>query len=81
MKTVTWRALHQRINRRLSHEDQSVRTARGFWRGPSWYEDPNLGRHYVIDAGRNFIVATHVNLEELARELHVLHPHERVGAP
>ena len=65
---VTERALFQRINRKLKQDNQALRTARGFWNGPDWYEDTNLGRYYVIDIYRNVVVDHHVDLEGTARE-------------
>lgn len=65
---ITERALLQRINRKLKKENQVLRTARGFWAGPNWYEDNNLGRYYVIDIYQNMLVDHHVDIEEMGRD-------------
>ena len=67
---VTQRALFQRINRALEKEGQIQKTTRGDkWRS-------SLGDHYVVDLNRNLIVSTHVDLEELGREIKALAPYE-----
>lgn len=75
---VSERALFQRINRRLKQKDQLLRTARGVWDGPRWYENSDLGRFYIIDIHRNTLVSTHVDLEAYARKLDVLAPWEEL---
>lgn len=70
---VTVRATIARINRKLAHEGEQLRTARG---DRSW---SNLGNHYIVDVNRNFVVADHVEPEKLARELGVLRPWEVVA--
>lgn len=68
---VTMRALIQRINRKLGTYEQ-VRKSRSS--GAKY----DLGDFYIIDHNRNFITATHVDPEELGRELGVLRPFETV---
>jgi hypothetical protein len=67
--TVTERALIQRINRKLAKDGEKLRTTRGHF-------EPSLGRHYVIDLNRNFVVRKQFDLEELGRQLNVLQPWE-----
>lgn len=68
---VSERALIQRVNRKLKAEDQKLKATRGFWdKGRNLhYEDTNLGWFYIIDVQRNFVVADHVDLAHLARQL------------
>jgi len=79
---ISERALIARINRKLTKDgDQRLKTARGFWdrnRG-HWYPDSNLGRHYIIDINRNFIIGTGVDLEALGREMEVLNGWEELA--
>ena len=69
---VTKRALIQRINRVLVKQGEALRTTRG----RRWWS--NLGDHYTVDVDRNWIVATHVDLEGYGHELGVLQGYERV---
>ena len=57
--TVTVHALKQRINRKLRHEGEVLKTTRG----QRWCND--LGDHYVIDLRTNSVLAQHVDLEGL----------------
>jgi hypothetical protein len=69
---ISERALIQRINRKLKPEDQMLRTTRGErWRS-------SQGNHYIIDFNRNWMVADHVDVEDLGRELGVLAEWEHV---
>ena len=70
---ITKRALFQRINRSLARERQHLLSARG----ERAYA--HLGAHYVVDLERNTVVAHHVDLLELAQELKVLRPWERLA--
>ncbi len=70
---VSMRALIQRINRALAKEEEVLKTTRG----ERWFGD--LGRHYVMNFNRNFVVAAHVDPEQLGRELKVLKAGEVVG--
>jgi hypothetical protein len=63
---VSQRAVLQRINRKLKPEDRKLKTSR------SARAEQDLGRYYMIDFNRNWVVATDVNLDDLARELKVL---------
>jgi hypothetical protein len=70
---VTMRALMARIGRKLARRNEWLRATRGDrWRG-------DLGDYFTV--GADGIVDTHVNLEELGRELGVLQPFERVVWP
>ena len=72
MKTISERALIQRINRYLEKEEgQLLRTCRENSRSY-----PSLGRYYIIDINRNFVVSTHEDLENLGRDLKVMSKHE-----
>lgn len=76
--SVTERALVQRLNRVLRRQDQVVRTTR---HGHDSRGFRDLGYHYILDFNRNQVVATHVDLEQLGRDLEVLHPRERATRP
>lgn len=71
-RIITTGALIKRINRKLAHEGEVLRRARG---GRSWQQ---VGDHYIVDVSRNFLVAGHVDPEDYGRELGVLKPFERV---
>lgn len=72
---VSERALIARINRALKREDDlaQLKTCREDSRAYS-----TCGRYYIVDHSRNTITATHVDLENLGRELGVLADHEEV---
>lgn len=75
---VSPRALIQRINRRLRRDADGdvpdiVRATRG--RGNAWLD---LGDYYLLDQRRNFVIKTHVDIEDLGRELKVLAEWERL---
>lgn len=70
--TVTQDAIIKRINRKLAHEGERLVTLRGE-RGVH-----DLGRHYIVDTHQNGIVATHVDIVDLAREMKVIHAIETV---
>ncbi len=72
MHTLTTSTLIKRINRRLRQDGESLHVTRG---GRSWSD---LGNYYVRNFERNFIVAQHVDPEELGRELGVLRADEKV---
>ncbi len=65
------RALAQRINRKLRHDDKALRKARG-----SWVHD--LGDYYIIDVKRNVLLYSNCGLESLGQELGILKPWEKV---
>jgi hypothetical protein len=65
-RPVTWRAVVQRVNRRLAHDGEMLRA------------DRSSGEHYIVDIQRNAVTAQHVDVEELGRELGVIRPWEEV---
>jgi hypothetical protein len=69
--------LVKRINRKLAHENEweVLRTTRGGFTS-RWYAD--LGNYYITDVERNTITASHIDIEQLGRELGVLQHFERV---
>jgi hypothetical protein len=71
---VGTRALIQRINRKLREDDQMIRATRGE------RARMDLGWYYVHDYRRNLALDTNVNLEQMGRELGVLHAFETWNA-
>lgn len=69
--TVSMKALIQRINRKLG-ADEKLRKSR------SRAAKSDVGDFYIIDINRNVLMSTHVDPEELGRELGVLHQSETV---
>ena len=70
---ITTSALIARINRRLAHDGQRLRTTRGTRMIAA------VGDHYVIDVGGDYVVDKFVDVEELAYQLGVLRPSERTA--
>ena len=66
MKTMTEDAIVKRINRALCHEDEQLHKARRD------IERIEFGDWYIRNWRQTNIVATHVDPEDLARELGVL---------
>jgi hypothetical protein len=62
--TITKRALLQRINRQLNKDLEQVKAYR------------NRDDFYHIDLKRKAIIAEHVDIEDLGREMKVLQPWE-----
>jgi hypothetical protein len=69
---VSERALIQRINRKLGPEGKMLKVARS--RAESF-----VGRHYILDIKRSWIVAQHCDPEALGRKLGVLAEWEGVN--
>jgi hypothetical protein len=69
---VSLRALVQRINRKLVHENEQLKATRG----DRWRHEQ--GDYYIVDHSRRWIVAKHVDVEELGRELGVLAEFEAI---
>jgi hypothetical protein len=69
---ISLRALIARINRKLAHEEQALKKLRS----ERWFND--LGNYYVVDLNRNAIMRTHVDPQELGRDLGVLNKWESV---
>ena len=70
---VSERALVQRINRKLTKDDEQLHATR-----PGTRAEFDLGRYYVRDFRCPNIVRMHVDIEDLARELEVLQPWEEM---
>jgi len=70
---VSRRALIQRINRRLDARQEKLCVTRG------QRMRMDVGDYYVVDYNRNFVVASHVDLEEWGRELDALKGYEVVA--
>ncbi|MFV0284458.1 MAG: hypothetical protein ACK5JE_11800 [Castellaniella sp.] len=73
--SITENALLKRINRKLSHDLQQLHRSRILASGWPSHE---LGGFYLRDANLNTIIATHVDIEDLANELGVLRSGERL---
>jgi hypothetical protein len=71
---VSERAVIQRINRKLFPDHRRIKTSR------SARAQQDLGRYYMVDFKRNFIVDKHIDLEDLAIELKCLAAWEKVVA-
>jgi hypothetical protein len=70
---VTTRALVQRINRLLAKDDQMLKKTREKSR---WFSE--TGEYFIINFNQNAIVAKHVDLEKLGRELGALKDYEEI---
>jgi hypothetical protein len=67
IRSITTPALAARVRRRLARERQLLR------RCSPWSEQhPTLGNYYIVAAHSHDVLARHVNVEELARDLGVL---------
>ena len=71
---VSMRAVIQRINRKLTDDDEVLKTTRGE------RARFDLGDYYILDQRRNFIAAKYVDPEELARKIGVLAEWEEVAS-
>jgi hypothetical protein len=69
---VTSRALFQRISRTLAKKGERLIANRRV--GPV----PDIGNYYTVDVKKNSVARTHVDLEEIGRELGALKPWERL---
>jgi hypothetical protein len=72
MTQITMEALVKRINRKLAHKREQLKKTRG---ADAWND---VGDYFVLDVERNLIVVTHLNPENLGRELGVLKRTETV---
>lgn len=72
---VSERALVARINRKLATRDEQLKRCRVSTRAYT-----SLGDYYVIDANRNNVLLSDVDLESLGRDLHALKPWEKLEA-
>lgn len=66
------RAMLARLNRRLGSDGLAVKSCR---------EDSKafeaMGRYYQVDAKRNIVTATHLDIEKLAREMGLMEAWEK----
>ena len=69
---VSMAALMARINRKLAHDGERFKASR------SAGEFDNLGDYYTVDLSMNAVVGKHQDPEELARELEVMQPWEKL---
>jgi hypothetical protein len=69
-KFISRRALEQRIRRRLEKDGYTLHKNR---RGP--YEE-SLGDYYTVNLQRNAVDSTHIDIEELGREIGALKRYE-----
>jgi len=75
-KTITPTTLQRRINRALAHHGQVLRKCR---EGSRYYHE--RGDYYIVDVQTRGINETHVDLEDLARELNALKDAEIQAEP
>ena len=71
---ITEQALLKRINRKLAHDDERVHKAREQW-------VHELGEYYLVDYGgtaSSNVLAYHVDIENMGREIGVLRENEEV---
>lgn len=69
-RSITTPALAARVRRRLARERQLLR------RCSPWSEHhATLGDYYIVEAHTHDVLARHVNVEQLARDLGVLPGH------
>ena len=68
---VSERALTQRINRRLAEKEETLRKCS---EKSKWWND--LGDYYIVDLRTNGMIARHVDIEALGRDLGCLKPWE-----
>jgi|GEM_PF-2701092 len=69
-RSITTPALAARVRRRLTRERQLLR------RCSPWSEQhPTLGNYFIAAAFSHDVLARHVNVEELARDLGLLPDH------
>ena len=70
---VTTRALVQRIDRLLAKDGQMLKKTR---KKSRWFSE--TGEYFIINFNQNAIVAKHVDLEKLGRELGALKDYEEI---
>ena len=70
---VTMRALTQRVNRKLKPDLEMLRVTRGA------QMQQDVGDYHVIDFRKNWITHKHVDPEQMARDMGVLHEWEEVA--
>jgi len=63
--------LIKRINRKLAHEGEQLRTARGA-------DNASVGYYFIADRRSRWVVASHIDMEQLGHELGVLKKYEEI---
>ena len=71
---ISMRALIQRINRKLRHNGDVLKVARG---SPAESE-ADAGRYFIVNIERNLLVNDHCDPEAIGREIGVMAEHERL---
>lgn len=71
--SVSKKSIIARINRLLKENYEFLRTSRGS------AGRTDLGEHFIVDMSRNIPLETHVDIEDLAKELNVLRPGEFIS--
>ena len=73
---VSMRALIQRINRKLRHNGEVLKVARGS-RAEAEAE-ADVGRYFIVNIKRDLLVNDHCDPEAVAREIGVMAEYERL---
>ena len=71
---VSMRALIQRINRKLRHNGEVLKVARG----SRAEAEADVGRYFIVNIERNLLVNDHCDPEAIGREIGVMAEHERL---
>jgi hypothetical protein len=71
---ISRRALIQRINRKLRHNGEVLKIARGS-RAES---ESDVGRYFIVNIKRNSLVNDHCDPEAVGREIGVMAEYERL---
>lgn len=74
MTTLTTKTVEARVRRALRHDGQVLRKTRP---GTTWAK-VDFGDYYTADQHTGNLDRRHLDLEDLARELRVLNPHESI---
>ncbi len=73
LSPVSARAIQQRINRKLAARGETLKKCPV---KSQWFSD--LGGYYCVNTNHNHLTSTHIDLEEMGRELGVLAEWETV---
>jgi hypothetical protein len=71
---VSMRALIQRINRKLRHNGEVLKVARG----SRAEAEADVGRYFIVNIKRNLLVNDHCDPEAVGREIGVMAEYERL---
>jgi hypothetical protein len=71
---VSMRALIQRINRKLRHNGEVLKVARG----SRAEAEADVGRYFIVNIKRNLLVNDHCDPEAVARKIGVMAEYERL---